>query len=485
MMRVAILFFACAIFLGIAGGPASSQTLPGAPTALCNNSTTSSSSTLSCTMNHASVTNEKIIVSCGAFGYSTAPTITVTDNASGGSNTYTQDAQATNTGGPERVATFSADVVRGGGSTLTVTCHYSPASIDVDMLSAEFANLATGAKDSSTTAIPTGLAPNTLNQIATNTSTARNTLAYSACNPHKGLSPQAGPGWTALQQTSVDEVTDQYRVYLESGSQVVAFLEGNNTTNDDLACTFAAYALADQTAVAGVAVGNSSASLQFGAGSGSTTWSWTDTVSSSGSNTLAIVDLFINGTTPPSAAPTYGGTSMTLITNITDQTNLESHYVYKLVNPPAGANTVSVSFGSAKTGAGISTNFFNVNQSSPTSAAQTDNGSTLNPANLTVSSAANHLVYTSVGIADKSACPASGVVVDTNNLNVGQIPTAVIGHVAGASSVTAGWNLLTTNGIPSCPGTNGTGIERTHIAFDIASASGVIPSPVRHRAIVY
>jgi hypothetical protein len=106
----------------------------------------------------------------------------------------------------------------------------------------------------------------------------------------------------------------------------------------------------------------SAISFDSGAGSSAGTassLSWTHTVS--GSNTILQVCLNSENVTP-SAAPTYNGTAMTLVTSETENSNRHL-YDYILVNPSAGSNTVSVSFSGSGFVAGGSTSYDGVLQS--------------------------------------------------------------------------------------------------------------------------
>jgi hypothetical protein len=100
----------------------------------------------------------------------------------------------------------------------------------------------------------------------------------------------------------------------------------------------------------------SAISFDSGAGSSAGTassLSWTHTVS--GSNTILQVCLYSESTTL-SAAPTYNGTSMTLVTSETENSNRHL-YDYILVNPSNGSHTVSASFSGSGFVAGGSTSY--------------------------------------------------------------------------------------------------------------------------------
>lgn len=134
-------------------------------------------------------------------------------------------------------------------------------------------------------------------------------------------------------------------------------------------------------AIAFDAQSKDSASFQSG-----TSFSWTHTCS--GSDRYLIVSVFTFTPAGTLTAPTYNGVSMTQI-QVTDLSGSNKLWLFGLVAPATGANTVSFSFSSSNSFvAGVATSYTGVDQTNPldNSAIQNDisSGATYDPAITTV-----------------------------------------------------------------------------------------------------
>lgn len=112
---------------------------------------------------------------------------------------------------------------------------------------------------------------------------------------------------------------------------------------------------------------------------GATTITWSHTVSAVKDNQLLLVGVLSDatGADAPASSVTYGGVAM-LITKGTSP--LHTAYgtcaldIYYLVEPPTGANNVVVTLSEATDACGISSSWYNVDTSSPMSAAEEAKG---------------------------------------------------------------------------------------------------------------
>jgi hypothetical protein len=181
---------------------------------------------------------------------------------------------------------------------------------------------------------------------------------------------------------------------------------------------------------------DAAASASISSGS-SLSWSHT----ASGTNRLVIVGVswvFNNTGFPPPAITsiTYGGTAMILIgSRIQDDHEVAQ---YQLINPPTGAQTVSVTFASAISGAvGGSISFTGVNQTTPTGTFAAANGKSSTPS-VTVASAAGEIVIDTIEF-DSGATTLTVGAGQTQRWSRHPYNWGAGSTEAGAASVTMSW----------------------------------------------
>lgn len=471
------------------------QTMPGPPiqdfTAF--NNTSNTNITVVATNNITTGSNRYFVVTC-AWRHSSGVTASVSDNAGGGAgHTYSVGAGPATGGSTLDVETFYTNISLGNGTKPTFTCTFS-AAINYQLIDvSEWNNIGASApKDTSSTGTDSANpARQAIFSAGSLTTASANTMLYTFCAPTGGgFNP--GPFYTLISST--DGFISQYRLLYASGSYSVWVVSTSDGTSAAATCTNVAFKSSDQTATTAVRAGGSGGKTFNGSTSGSSSWSYTHNIPSGGSNRLCVVDVFTIGTNAPTSVNCGSAATQLASSNVCDGLSFSCQYVYQLVAPSAGANTVTVSFATATRGVAISSDYFNVNQTTPIAGLQTDNfsgnsnngntcGSYCNPAALTVLSAVGDYVYAGIGVEHDSMCPVSGTTMDWEGL-IGGIPTVSVGHADGASSVTMSWNILTINTFPACPGTNtGTNRTRVHEAFDIQNVAAAQSRP-KHKAVI-
>ena len=418
-----------------------------------------------------------VLVTCA--WYSNGETVTVTDNASGGSNTYsdTGSGAVTNATGPVWIQTFKAKIVNGGGTTPTVSCNLNNStSLGINVAIAEISGAdATTFVDSFTSATPNPAA-NTQFSAGTVATSAANTLIYAACFPNHTIVSQ-GLEYAKLEATIDDLWTAVGAANTgAAGNYLPRFQSGSSADND--ACNVVAIKAASQTASTGVYPGNGYAQ---GTDTSSTSRSWTHTVAG-GSNGLLLVKLLYRNAQSGNPTVTYNSVSMSRVQfscyNNGTSTCID---VYQLTSPASGAHTVSVTYTSSTDGHEASEDFSNVNQTTPVTGIQTDLTSS-SGSSVTVTSRAGDWVSSQwTGISGPtSLCAASS----TNSDYVFKTPTFGVwggfGHATGASTVTMNW---TTSSTASCPG-SAVGDNHAHMAFDIQSATAPARTYPHHTHII-
>lgn len=211
---------------------------------------------------------------------------------------------------------------------------------------------------------------------------------------------------------------------------------------------FAGASIQYLTATAPPVAVDAAASASISSGS---SLSWTHTAS--GTNRLVIVgvswscDSFTAGACPasPGGVPptissiTYGGTAMTPIgsKNVADQEIAQ----YQLVNPPTGAQTVSVTFSSnvSRPIYGGSVSFTNVNQTTPIGTFASASGNSSSPS-VTVASAVGEIVIDTLDFDTSAATLTVGAGQTQRWKNVfSAMPWGAGSTEAGAASVTMSW----------------------------------------------
>jgi hypothetical protein len=149
------------------------------------------------------------------------PTLTVADNAAGGTNTYTQLLSAS-INANARCALFSAPLVNGVGTKPTVTLTSSQATSGVALVIMEAAGIA-NVIDASGTA--TGSAANASVSTSTTTTAASELGIGVYGDDGASLSVTAGAGWTlgaTDAPSGVEEVAGEFETTGASGSTVTA-----------------------------------------------------------------------------------------------------------------------------------------------------------------------------------------------------------------------------------------------------------------------
>lgn len=413
-------------------------------------------------------TNNYSVVSCAWFA--NGITASVTDPAG---NTYTDTGAgaATNTTGPDWIQTFKAKITAGGGATLTPKCNYSSATTFVNIIWSEMSGFdATTAVDSTSNSSPNPAA-NTWAVTSSATATAANVLVYSACAPQHTVVNAAGPGYTLTEFTS-EGVLSEYAVIHTAGAHAPIIKTGINA--DNWACNTVNFKSADQTSDTGVVLDNY-VPVRADANNSATTWSGSF-ISGSGTNRLLVVRLYYNGSADTNSAPTYNSVSMTRINRTCDDSTTQvCQDAYSLIAPATGSNTLSVTFTGARFGYMTAKDFANVNQTTPITSIQTENVQTVNPSNVTVTSAAGDWVDTGNVVNAKNSCASSSTILGFWPATSGD-PEMFEGHAIGTGSVVMGWTQITGS---TCPGTSGNA-NHAQIAFDIQAVSGAAPTIFSH-----
>jgi hypothetical protein len=192
-----------------------------------------------------------------------------------------------------------------------------------------------------------------------------------------------------------------------------------------------------------------------GSGTNITTLSYTHTVGAGLTNSYVIVVVSVNDQNNPSATATvtFGGTSMTALTSTNgvlpnNTAGTGRVYLFGLLSPTAGANTVLITTSapvvdsSLGTIIGGSISFSHVNQSTPTGTLATNTGSGTAPATGSITSQSNDIVVGFAGVGSAmSAWPAT----DKTHLNVnGNSGCGNVGMstAPGAATVTFTWTSL-------------------------------------------
>ena len=186
--------------------------------------------------------------------------------------------------------------------------------------------------------------------------------------------------------------------------------------------------------------------------------SWTHTVPTGSSNVCLIVGITVSngdGALGTVTAVTYNGVAMTQVATTADafaDGPYTRAYLFRLLDPPTGANTVSVTFSGNLGGSnglvGGAVTFANVDQITPVSNSATNNsgGGTSTPSTVTVTSAVGEWTIETVAAAANTSLGSPTQTQQWLILDVGGT-TAGGSTAAGATSVTFEWSMPTGNKI--------------------------------------
>lgn len=163
-------------------------------------------------------------------------------------------------------------------------------------------------------------------------------------------------------------------------------------------------------------------------GNGALTW----THNATGDGRAVVVAVSVVGVNPTASAPTYGGQPMTQLGVIGHNNTTNGRtYLFGLLNPPTGNQTVSVNVSATLLAAG-SGNSVSYNGVASFGAVATSFGSNASPA-LTASSAPNRMVAQAFGFGAASLTSYNRTQRYSNISTTGRI---VVGDTPGAASVT-------------------------------------------------
>jgi hypothetical protein len=421
-----------------------------------------SSASVSATFTNNVTANNYILVSCAWFA--NGETVTVTDNAIGGSNTYadTGSGGVTNSTGPEWIKTFKAKITHGGGTKPTVSCNFSPATIFVNIAIHEISGADASTFVDSFNSNSPNPASGTNFQAGTVATSAAIVLVYAACVPQHVIRMPTG-AYVQLEDTVDDLLTMVAVANTTVSGSYGPELKQFNGGNDNVACSFVGIKAANQGS-SGVSVGNS---WSPGGHTTGTSFSWTHTATGA-SNGLLIVALDYEAAQSGNPTVTFNSVSMPRATalhcyNSGSGGTIHCVDLYELLAPASGAHTVSVTYANSTAGMEMSWDFGNVNQSTPIASVQTDL-TAASTSSVTVTSATGDWVLSNESANSSMAaiCPLNA----TNSFSTYNSDSShffASGFAAGAGSVVMNWQTSSTG---SCPGT-AVGTNHAHVAFDI------------------
>lgn len=181
-----------------------------------------------------------------------------------------------------------------------------------------------------------------------------------------------------------------------------------------------------------------------------TSLSWSHTCT--GDNRILIVGLsfFLTVT---DVAVTYNGVAMTLVDNAVGG-NGGKPWMFRLVAPATGSNTIAASWTTSSSCAGGGMSFTGVSQSAPLGTAAKNTGASTTPT-VDVTSASGELVVDVVSNANAGGAPSVGADQTERYNQLGSGTNNVYGagsHEAGAATTTMSWTIVSTNwGIVAVP----------------------------------
>jgi murein DD-endopeptidase MepM/ murein hydrolase activator NlpD len=195
---------------------------------------------------------------------------------------------------------------------------------------------------------------------------------------------------------------------------------------------------ASQVSVAGLTIGHDADASDIHNSS-----SWSHTTTSSQSNLIIVVG--VQSTSNPTGV-TYGGQSLTEITDVTFFSGLAYKSLWYLVNPPTGTNTVSVNGGGTVATGGSST-YYNVSQSNPIGNYNTSSGDSTAPSVSVSSTNATQVVIDNLANTESgttTVTPGSGQTQTWQSLDSGN-PVDTGSYKTGVStSTTMSWTISIT-----------------------------------------
>ncbi len=184
---------------------------------------------------------------------------------------------------------------------------------------------------------------------------------------------------------------------------------------------------------------------------GATSYNWSHTVGSGANRILIIGEMYVGGAVDNQinaiTSSVNGAFTRIPSWSITDALGLHMWGGgWYIINPTAGAHTLTVDFGSNTPGdaAGGSISYTGVNQTTPFGTLVTATSST-SSVSANVSSATDELIFSSVGFIGAgggATVPGTGVTMEFDGIpsNSDSSKRCAGGEIAGASSVTVSWS---------------------------------------------
>lgn len=168
----------------------------------------------------------------------------------------------------------------------------------------------------------------------------------------------------------------------------------------------------------------------------------------SGSNRLLMVSVAIEREIERVTSITYAGQALTFVGTSVDPTTSARIEVWRLIAPPSGANTVSVTFNGSASVVVAATSFANVDQTAPIAASQFANGTGTLTASASVASTTDQLVLAAIATDDavNTVTPGSGQTSRWNVVNAADVIGAGSTKSGSASSTTMSYALGGNNG---------------------------------------
>jgi hypothetical protein len=201
----------------------------------------------------------------------------------------------------------------------------------------------------------------------------------------------------------------------QAGASLVSGGLSNLNKDDYSDMSFQSYASAySPTLYSTIAYDNSNSTFTNGANS----LSWKHTTGTGNDRILLVsVDTFNYNAAPSTVnSVSYGSTPLTASFTAAYSSNPQVRcYVFYLVNPSSGTNTITVNFASSTAAVGGSTTYYNVNQASPILASNTANGSgSSQSVTLSASGTYSKLLYGSIAAQISSSYTLSDAAQQTN-----------------------------------------------------------------------
>lgn len=186
--------------------------------------------------------------------------------------------------------------------------------------------------------------------------------------------------------------------------------------------------------------------------------SWSHTVAPSSGVILLVGGVHTGGTNQDPTSVTYDGQALTKIDSIatgTGATDLRT-WLYYIVNPSTGANTIQINFAASSYGAFYGASYNGVDVSNPIGTPDTDQNSS-NAINISVTSGAGELVVDAVGRRASGTRTVDGSQTQrVDNQNGDDSRWVGASEEAGAATVSMDWTFSNSNdtaqvGVPLKP----------------------------------